>query len=326
MKVFKNKRFRVLLSLLFTIIVAFLLYRIVDFEYFIENIQVVSPQWLILASLSLMLSYLFRVWRYQIVLNCNKLSILFSISTLHYLFNRVLPARTGEISLPILFNKHLGYSYQKGIGALLLFRLFDFWAMILLFLISMLFVKNVDINASFLLGVAMIGLLILASLWFFIGFYSSILLKILSIVRIKRTDAIKNKIIGFVNQVKTYRTQRGLLFFLKIVTSSVLSWICIYFYYYFIIHAFHFDIAFFDTLFASTIPNFTFILPISAVGNIGTFEAGWALGFFIIGMSKDISIPIGLFSNLFATIITAFLALVGYIMLKLKTKVINENH
>ncbi|MBN2662993.1 MAG: hypothetical protein JXR68_05035, partial [Bacteroidales bacterium] len=69
------------------------------------------------------------------------------------------------------------------------------------------------------------------------------------------------------------------------------------------------------TTFAASISNFTFMLP-SSVGNIGPFEGAWAIGFYLIEIGKDISVPIGLFSNIFAILLTAVLAGFGLIILK----------
>ena len=79
-----------------------------------------------------------------------------------------------------------------------------------------------------------------------------------------------------------------------------------------------------QVVFASTISNFTFILPISAFGSLGTFEAGWTIGFILLGLSKDMALPIGLFTNLFGILVNGCLAIIGYIYLMSKNKKNNK--
>ncbi len=314
MKFLKSKKLKIFISVVFTVVLLFLLFRIIDFEFFFASLQTINYKLLIVAALSLLITHFFRTWRFRIIFNIKKNYTIFFISTTHYLFNRLLPARTGEATLPLLFKKHYNISYQKGIGALLLLRVFDLWAVFFLFFMSLLLVKNIELNYSVLMGYSILGLIILAVLWIKLELFLSLFIALLKKIKWKSLTKIINKLNGFLEQVKIYRAKRGIFFFVKLLLSSLLSWFFVYVFYFFTLKAFHLDIPFFNMLFASTISNFTFILPISAVGNLGTFEAGWALGYHLIGIDKDISVPIGFFANIYTTLITAFMSLIGYFM------------
>ncbi len=319
-KLLKNNTLKLAISLLFTAALVFLLIQFVDFNFFFSSLQSLRYDMLLIASICLLLTHLFRIWRFTIVFNIGSFHILFFISTMHYLLNRLLPVRTGEASLPILLKNHYNISYSKGIGALLLLRVFDLWAVFFLFFISLMLAQNINIDFFLLYAFSLSGIIILSLGWIKSDFFINLVINILKKIRLAFIQKITGKMTQFMEQVKAYRSEKDFSFFIKLFLSSFLSWLSVYVFYFFVLRAFQVDLSFFNTLFASTISNFTFILPISAIGNFGTFEAGWALGYHLIGMDKDISVPIGFFANIFATILIAFMSLLGYILMRLINK------
>ncbi len=161
-------------------------------------------------------------------------------------------------------------------------------------------------------------ILIFILVWFFLENILTLIIRFFNKIHIKKTDGLKQKIIKIFEAIGEYKKNKNKFFIYKVVIISILNWVAIYFYYYFIILSFNFSQNYFQTLFAATISNFTFILPINAIGNIGPFEGAWAIGFYLIGVGKEISVPVGLFSNVFATLFTGILALTGIISLKIK--------
>ena len=57
------------------------------------------------------------------------------------------------------------------------------------------------------------------------------------------------------------------------------------------------------------------LIPISAIGGFGTFEAGWSIGFVLLGMPLDTAVSIGLFTNIFGLIVSGAFASFGYFYL-----------
>lgn len=316
-KFFKSRTFKIAFSVIIFFISIFLIVKLVDFKFFWERLKHLKIEFLLFAISSLLASYFFRVLRYEYLLNIkNKKIQLFSVSAIHYFLNKILPARSGEISFPLLLKNHLNYNYTNGISILFFARILDFFAMIFLLLISSFFIKSSVIkiqNIIFLLILMIFGLLLFVIvsnliLKSFIDKYST---------ENKLMGKLKTKIFNLLKFIDDYRKNKSMKFLFKIISISLLNWISIYMYYYFVVHAFNLDLSFFKTTFASSISNFTFMLP-SSVGNIGPFEGAWAVGFYLIEIGKDISVPIGLFSNIFAILITAVLAGLGYVFLKHK--------
>lgn len=321
LKLFKTRVFKVSLSALFTVLCIYLITDLVDFSGFTESLVDLNYLFLLLAIFSLFVSYFFRVLRYEYILNLKKKRItILVVSTIHYFLNKILPARTGEISLPVLLKNHLNYSFKTGISTLVFFRLLDFFAMLVLFLISMFFTQSDKINMNLLILISILVLLIFIFSWIYLKQLIILAVSVFSKINIKKTERVKQKIIHVLKEVAEYKENKKPYFIVEVVIISIFNWAAIYFYYYFIILSFNFTQTYFQALFAATISNFTFILPINAIGNIGPFEGAWAAGFYLIDVGKDVSVPAGLFSNIFATLVTGLLALWGFIRLKLTKK------
>ena len=83
------------------------------------------------------ISVLIRSWRISVLLG-RRWSLptpaIIKTSTLHHFFNAFLPARAGELALPVLLNRWHQISYSQGAGALLTMRAFDL--LVLLFFFS----------------------------------------------------------------------------------------------------------------------------------------------------------------------------------------------
>ncbi len=317
-KKLKSKIFRIAISLIITVVFVYFLINYINFNRFFAQLITIDYYFLIAAAFCLFVNYIFRALRLELILGVEKHKTkLFAISSIHYLFNRILPARLGEASLPILFKQHLKIDYKKGVSSLFFYRILDFLIMLFLLLISLLFVNIEHFNILIIVVFSTLGIFVFFLSWFLLVNIINFILKFIS--KIKKQLKIIEKLKIFLEKIKTYKKQKNGLFFSKIFLYTFINWIVIYFYYYFVILSFNVDFGYFQTVFAASFSNFAFIIP-NAIGNIGTFEAGWGIGFYLLGMSKDISIPIGLFANLFATIITAVIAGVGYVFLKIKIK------
>jgi len=316
-KLFKSKIFKISFSIILFISVIVLLYKFIDFNFFLKKIKTINYSFLAFSVLSLIISYYFRVLRFKLILNEKRGMTLFSISGIHYFLNKILPARTGEISLPLMFKKYLEIDYSKGISALVFFRVLDIFVMLILFLFSLFFINIVN-NLTLLIFISVFVIILIVVSWVFFDFVSTIFISILKKIFSNNKNKKVLKVENYILKIKEYRNKKNNLFIIKISFASLLSWIMIYMYYFFIVRSFELYYSFQETVFASSISNFTFVLPINSVGNVGPFEAAWGYGFHLLGELKDISVPIGLFANIFATIITSFIALFGFVYLKRK--------
>jgi uncharacterized membrane protein YbhN (UPF0104 family) len=75
--------------------------------------------------------------------------------------------------------------------------------------------------------------------------------------------------------------------FFYIPFYSVIIWLSLYSMLYFFMNFVGIKINYFNSLLASSGAVLTTVLPINGLGNFGTLEAGWTIGYTIIGISKN---------------------------------------
>jgi multisubunit Na+/H+ antiporter MnhC subunit len=73
-------------------------------------------------------------------------------------------------------------------------------------------------------------------------------------------------------------------------------------------------------IFALTFVFFTTILPIQTIAGFGIIESGWALGFMVMGVSKNEAIASGFSIHIIILIFTLVIGVLGFINIYIKTK------
>jgi uncharacterized membrane protein YbhN (UPF0104 family) len=89
--------------------------------------QALSWKQLLIAVVLLLVSYGLRTWRlydYFPALRSRPLPTL-RLTLLHNIFNNLLPARTGELSFPMMMKRYFDINYAQSVSALLWFRFLD---------------------------------------------------------------------------------------------------------------------------------------------------------------------------------------------------------
>lgn len=306
---------KLIISILLSGLFLFLIFYFIDFDTFFISLKQVNISYLYLVVFMQVLIYLVRAARFEMILQQKGLLIYSSISSIHFLLNKVLPARAGELSMPILFNRYLNISYKKGIGALLIFRFFDLISVVFLLAMSLFFVRIEELNHYLLILFAAIIITLQVFFWVYLKLFIKLLEIILKRIKTKKIEKHKEKLFEYFQQIIIYKESRTSGFLIKLTIISILTWFLTYLIFFFIISSFNLDYSIMQVIFATSLANFSMLIPISAVGGFGTFEAGWAVGFVLLGMPLDMALPIGLFTNIFGLIMTAIIASFGYIYL-----------
>ncbi len=241
-----------------------------------------------------------------------------SISSIHSFLNKMLPFRAGEASLPFLFKRHYSITYSEGIGALVFFRYLDLCSVILLLSISSFNIKTDTFNTITLGMTLMLIFIVLIVIWIKLNSFLELFSKLFRKVKGKKFERVRSKMIFYTENIIYFKKSLSYRRVFFIALSSIGAWLLTYLLFYSLVLSFSLDYSILEVIFASSIANFSMLIPISAMGSLGTFEAGWVLGFVLIGMKVDVALPIGLFANIFGMILLSFLALAGYIYLRVK--------
>ena len=328
MKFFKSKFFKISFSIILTIGFIVLISLTIKFDDFLVRLKEVDVFLLVLASISLLVSFILRGIRFELLLGMKDKISFFFLSTIHYLLNKTLPARMGEATLPILLHRHMKIEYKKGISTLLFFRVQDIFVMVLFLLVSLFFVDFKNINYIKVIFFSILSIILLALFWLFFSKICDFLIFIVSKIKFKFMAKINKEIINSLIMTKEYKDSRSNKFVLKNLFVSGLNWFFLYFYYHLLLLAFHFDLNLFQSIFGVSVANFSFVIP-NSFGSIGPWDAGFALGLSFFEISKDIAVPIGVFANIFSTILSFSFVSVAFIFFKIKkrkkTKTISTN-
>ncbi|HCF38326.1 MAG TPA: hypothetical protein DER56_04520 [Thermosipho africanus] len=279
-------------STLLTILLLYFLLSQLDLRLLFNTLLNLNPIYVFLGFLCYLTTYLFRTTRFYVLLNKSiPFSELFKVVCVHNMFNNLLPARTGEVSFLYLLKKFHGRNLGEAVAVLVVARFFDMLSILTFFLISAIFVKSVSINKFLIASLIFILLLI----FLLVIFSRKRILNALDFFQAKfDSKIVKNILRVFRDTITEFESVKNL----KIIVLSALFSFCMWFFLYLtaflILLSMSIYIEFASAIFASTFPVVTTLLPIQGFVGFGTIEAGWAIGFSIVGIPLEIAVLYGL--------------------------------
>jgi uncharacterized membrane protein YbhN (UPF0104 family) len=268
--------------------------------------------------------YLIRALRFQQFPMLNRISTwnLIPIVSLHGFINLILPMRSGELSLVYLLRKFHKTEIGSGMGILLLVRLFDLVALVLCLTGGLVLVgseadKAIDpwlLVIPVLLGVMITVISLTAGRWW--RFLVDSLSQFGERMRIRdkswcQVGFVWMDEIGFVLE-----SSKRLTFSIRLLATSLASWLFLFFSFWLLLQAVGITrFSYPEVVIGSTGAAITSALPINAIGNFGTLQVGWTVGFSALGMSAEEGIASGFAIHIFILIFSSILALASYLFL-----------
>lgn len=314
-----SKSIKSILTVIITLIVAIIFIIYIDWIKLGNIVKKFSIGDLILLAFLYFMTYLVRSIRFKAILMQDSLSLinLLQITMKHGFYNRILPARSGELSYVYLITRNNQVSVEKALSSLVIVRIYDILTALIIFnFVVLTFYKHLVNQALLLLSIfaLIILLLILVYLNRIISLSSKIALKFIEPKKesVETLYRMTLKISSFLRNASDYvsilQKSRSVLF--VILLTSFLIWIIIFIYFYIFLINIGMDISFYQTIFGSTFSNLTNVLPISAIGGFGTMETGWVLGFRLIGVETSEALSVGVSVNLLTfVLISGFMGL-----------------
>ncbi|MGB9630179.1 MAG: lysylphosphatidylglycerol synthase transmembrane domain-containing protein, partial [Thermodesulfobacteriota bacterium] len=283
-----------------------------------------DPLWAISGLGVYLLSLFFQSLRYRWLLRTKALPLakLFSISVLYNLSLMVLPSKLGELAYPYLLNKISETTITEGLASLIALRGYDLLIILISFIFSTLWIQ-VFFEFSPLLTLLLAVLLITLILLIF--FYMTTLLigcsKVVGNISNWLAEYHRNpfrwlqrKLHEIAEDFYAIRARRT---YLPVTLTSLLAWLSVFWMFYALIRGFGIEIYFLEVVFGSTVALLISILPISAFGKWGILEAGWTIGFLMVGLPKEKAIVTGFWVHAMVFMICAVLGSFFLITLKL---------
>ena len=286
-------------------------------------LKTVDPLWVALGSIAYLLAILFRALRFKWLIHSKDISFpdLFRITAFYHLSLMVLPSKLGELSYPYFLNKISGMTVTEGLASLIVSRVYDFFIilMILLFIFigfQGLFKVNpflVILLITFLIGFIVLVFFYMSS---FLGWLSNVL------GRISQWTGARN--VRFVLWIQRKMSEMAEDFYaikarktyFPVSLTSLASWVMIFWTFYAYMKGFGIEISFTKMILGSTVGVIANALPISGIGNWGTLEAGWAVGFIMVGLSKEKAIATGFGVHIIIFIVCAIISFFCWVTFK----------
>lgn len=247
---------------------------------------------------------------------------LLSVVSVHNLLNQVMPVRTGESAYPVLVRKYADVGYSRGITTLLLVRVYDLAAFAGIFCVFML-----DAFVAKLYGWPLRAVAVSASVAGLAFMFRHI-------------DALAAAIAGWVSGMSGHPGLRSMLGeksmeraglladgmkqavsgggYLKLGAYTVCVWLLTFAMFHVFVTGIRPDTTFSATVIGSSGAVLTGLLPVNAIGSVGTLEGGWTLGMVAVGLDREAALASGVMMHAFVIVYGLLLSLVGGLYLRMR--------
>jgi len=272
------KRWQFWLGILVSVFFLVLALRGLDLERFWSDLQGASYGWLIPGVLIYFGAVWARTWRWHYMLRALKpvpLRRLFPMITIGYMGNNVYPARAGEFLRAYVLKRDEGISMSASLATILVERIFDGLVMLLFVFFTLPVVPDLQPDLR--------RLVVLASLAFLGALVIFLALASAPATARRLYGALINRLVPtrFRSQLMdlTDRFMEGLVGLrrgrdlMMILFTSTVVWLLETVKYWFVMHAFPFEVSFFALMLMNGLANLALTIP-AAPGGIGPFD--WA--------------------------------------------------
>jgi uncharacterized protein (TIRG00374 family) len=311
---------RILISILITIAIVFVLFTQISLEDLFTLLKNIDPLWAALGSAAYFLATLFRALRYKWLIYSRNISLneLFRISVFYNLSLMVLPSKLGELSYPYFLNKMSGVTMTEGLASLIASRVYDFFIILMVFLfVSIGFQTFFRVNLFFVLSMSLflIGLILLVFFYMnrILWLVSRIIVKLSKWIRKERAKPVQWVQRKLHETAEDFHAIKAKKTYLPVALTSLISWIMVFLTFYAFVRGFSISVPFGEAVFGSTIAIITNAIPIGGLGNWGTLEVGWAVGFLMIGLPKGKAIASGFGVHILVFLVCAFFAFICWV-------------
>lgn len=314
---------RILFSTLITVVLLFILFTQISLRDLLTLLIRIDPLYALLGGAAYFLATLFRALRFRWLIHSKEISLdeLFRISVFYHLSLMVLPSKLGELSYPYFLNRIGGFTITEGLASLIAARVYDFFAILVIFLFSSLGFQNLfKVNLFVVLFLTLLLILFILVIFFYMDrlliLFSNLFGKIFKTIRKEESKTslwVQKKIHQTSEDFSAIWAKKT---YVAVALTTLGSWLMIFLTFEAFLLGFGVELSFLKMIFGSTVAVITNALPIGGIGNWGTHEAGWAVGFLMTGLPKEQAIATGLGVHILVLITCAFLGFVSWLTLK----------
>lgn len=256
-----------------------------DFASFWEEVKSANYWWLIPGVAVYFLAVWARAWRWHYLLRPLKAIStrkMFPIVAIGYMGNNIYPARAGEVLRAVVLKRKEGVSISASLATIIVERIFDGVVMLAFIFINLNELARLTGGAGVTAGLSIQQI----AFWGSIVFFGALLVFLLAAMFPVATERL---LVWFVAHLipKRFRAPvletgkrflgglaslRSPLEILMVFLTSLVIWLLETGKYWFVMHAFNFQVSFFVLMLMNGVVNLATTIP-SAPGYLGTFDA-----------------------------------------------------
>ncbi|MBI3173598.1 MAG: flippase-like domain-containing protein [Chloroflexi bacterium] len=277
------KKWQFWLGVLISIFFIWLSLRGLHLDQFWDTVKSANYWWLIPGIGVYFIGMWIRAWRWHYLLGPIKkipTKVMFPVTTIGYMGNNIYPARAGEVLRAVILKRKEGVPVSASLATIIVERIFDGVVMLAFVFVNLSELAKLTGSSGFvgnIQQVAVIGTgVFLGALVIFLlaAMYPQVTarLGIWFIVRFV-PKGMQEKVSGIMHKfLDGLASLRSPFNVLMVFFTSVLIWLLETGKYWFVMHAFPFQVSFFALMLMNGIVNLATTIP-SAPGYIGTFDA-----------------------------------------------------
>lgn len=305
---------RIVPYIIAVLLIAFLLWQI-DPRQIVGQLAGADPMWLLAGAACYIITNFLRAFRFGVLLDMDgmlaPLRLLPEMLALS-LLNNTLPARSGELSFPYFMHRRHDVSFGDSGAALVIARIFDYLAVAALYVTFALLEKDrltSDAGLAVMAVAAALGLSLLpllAAPWI-----AAHLLHALNWV-LARVGLAGGGLGDFVQEhgergVVALHRMRTVRAYALVFGWSLLIWLTTFAWFAAFMRAIGFSLDYALIVVGATFGALGKAIPFLTVGGFGAHEAGWTLGFTLVGLDIPTAIASGFSVNILTLCVSILL-------------------
>jgi glycosyltransferase 2 family protein len=234
--------------------------------------------------------YVARTIRFRLLAPQTPFGTMFWISSVHTVLIRLLPFRTGEISYGLLVKRAGTAGLGESLLGLLLLRVMDATTVVVVFSVTLLawggsYLGDRTIGVAVATGVAAVGVVGILALPSLLRGALHAARRVATALGLAEARLIRLALERGAGAVEAFaQIDRPTLARLGLV--SLVQWMLTFATFYAILSGFSTPVGPAQTILGATASVVSGFLPIGGIGTFGTLEAGWALGFVLVGLDQ----------------------------------------
>lgn len=263
--------------------------------------------------------YALRATRFVLLAPRTPFAAMFCITALHNMLLRLMPLRTGDLAFAFLVQRARTAGLGESLLGLVLLRLLDATVVVVVFAVTLalnpaIYRGNATIGLSVALALTLAGVAVVIALPQLLRLGLRLLTALAQRSGLteharwqQRLARLRGAIEAHVGLPRRVIVQQALL--------TVVHWLLNYLIMLVILRGFGVRISASQAILGGTASTVSGFLPVAGIGSFGPLEAGWALGFALVGLPPALAVATGFAFSAVTFVYTAMMAIPGWLLL-----------